>query len=66
MLQSIFRINVSYLVVTCLWIEAEWEDRRGPELVRDLEALMRCRDVQLPVAGIVRYLETIIKTCDIV
>lgn len=32
-----FKCFLSFLV-TC-WIEAEWEDRGGPELVRDLEAL---------------------------
>lgn len=43
----------------CLWIEAEWEDRGGPELVRDLVALGLAdgRDV-LPVeAGIAWYCE---------
>ena len=51
-----FKCFLSFLV-TC-WIEAEWEDRGGPELVRDLEALglEDGRDVQLPVeAGIAWY-----------
>lgn len=53
-----FKCFLSFLV-TC-WIEVEWEDRGGPELVRDLEALglEDGRDV-LPVeAGIVWYCDT--------
>lgn len=53
-----FKCFPSFLVAC--WIEVEWEDRGGPELVRDLEALglEDGRDV-LPVeAGIAWYCDT--------